>query len=129
MAYKKKSERQEEVRNQLIASIASEGKDFLDYDPVGLPDEKDLANIKTIMRNHERVHPGEVAAYVAEAKKDKEMAIFDRLHGQLKSGTMRRTLVLPGCLVRDIEESYPLMFKNRAHIGWFKKHFPQVVTY
>lgn len=120
--------REQEIKDQLKAAMASQGRDFLDYDPMGLPDEKDLKNIKTIIRNHEKAHPGEMAGYVAQAKRERDTVDLDASFGVMSSGSARRTLTMPTGLLRMIEEAYPLMFSNKQHIGWFKANFPQFTT-
>lgn len=110
-----------EAKEQLLDALAVEGKQFLDHDPVGLPDEKDIANIKTILRNYERIRPGEIATYVRQAKLDKELANND--FGSSQDGSKRRVLTMPIGLLRQIEAAYPLMFKNRKHLAWFVKNF------
>lgn len=120
--------REAEIRDQLKAAMAVQSKDFLDYDPMGLPDEKDIKNIKTIIRNHEKARPGEMAGYVAQAKKERDTVDLDASFGAMKSGSARRTLTMPIGLLRMIEEAYPLMFSNKDHIAWFKANFPQFTT-
>jgi hypothetical protein len=103
-------------------------KEFLDFDPIGLPDEKDVLNIKRMMRNHERVRPGEIAMIIEEARLDRQEDFESRMSFVKKEQPVRRALTLPQALMRTIEEAYPIMFKNRKHLAWFKKNFPQFVT-
>ncbi len=112
---------QEEQKNQLLDALALEGKGFLDDDPVGLPDEKDIVNIKVIIRNYEVSRPGEIAAFVKQARKDKELA--DNDFGSSQDKSKRRVLTMPIGLLRQIEAAYPLMFKNRRHLKWFVDNF------
>ena len=79
------------------------------------------------MRNHEKVHPLEVAAYIEHNAKERNIIMFDPKYGDTKSGSMRNTICMPGCLLKMIEDSFPLMFSNKSHIAWFKNHFRQFV--
>lgn len=100
------------------------GRDFLDYDPVGLPDAKDIQNIRTIIRNHEIAHPGEIAKFVQQAAADRKLDAATGSHGYHTSDkSSRRVLTMPTSLMREIQEAYPLMFSNRAHLNWFRKTF------
>lgn len=113
------------IADGLKDAIIAEHRDFINYDPVGLPDETDVKNIKTIIRNHDRVHPGEIAAYVAQARKDREAELNPWHKGYVNvDNSRRRVLTMPGSLLRQIEDAYPLMFLNRDHLAWFKKNFP-----
>ncbi len=108
-------------------AIADSGRDFLDYDPVGLPDDADYDNIRTIIRNYEKARPGEIKAFVKQAKNDRD--IYDATFRTKAVDEPRRpVLTLPVGLMRDIEEAYPIMFRNRKHLEWFKAHFPAFRT-
>lgn len=125
MTYTKKTE-----VDGLKEAIDSSSRQYIDYDPIGLPDQTDIENINTIMRNHEKARPGEIAAFVAQAKKDRgdyDVSASGIITGSRdKSG--RKTMTMPIALMRMIEESYPLMFLNKEHLAWFKKHFPMFLT-
>lgn len=117
----KQEKEQAASKEQLLDTLALGGRDFLDHDPVGLPDEKDITNIKTIMRNYEKARPSEIAAFIAQAKKDKELT--DNDFGSTHDKSKRRVLTMPIGLLRQIESAYPLMFKNRKHLQWFVTNF------
>lgn len=110
----------------LSEAVNDAGRDFLNYDPTGLPDARDVKNINVIIRNHEKAHPGEIALYVQQAKQAKKLANettgFTGFHNTDK--TRHRVLTMPTSLMRTIEEAYPLMFRNRQHLAWFKKTYP-----
>lgn len=96
---------------------------------VGLPDDLDVKNIETILRNYEIAKPGEIKMYVKLAK-DEQTNLkndFGSNHGSFQSTgkeTYRRSLTMPIGLYRQIEEAYPLMFTNKNHLHWFMKKFP-----
>jgi hypothetical protein len=96
---------------------------------VGLPDESDIKNIETIIRNYNIARPGEIAGYIEHAKKEQKDLKFEtgsNTKAYTESGQIqyRRALTMPIGLFRQIEESYPLMFSNKKHLHWFMKKFP-----
>jgi hypothetical protein len=98
---------------------------------VGLPDDLDVKNIETILRNYEIARPGEIKKFVQLAREESENLKNDfgsNSRGVLKgteSGTeFRRAVTMPIGLFRQIEEAYPLMFTNKKHLHWFMKKFP-----
>lgn len=112
---------------EIQGEIAGDKKKFTNYDPIGLPDTKDVENIKAMIRNHELAKPGEIGAFVREAKaiKDNNLNKF----GSTADKSLRRVLTMPTGLLRMIEESYPLMFTNKKHLAWFVKNFPMFSTH
>lgn len=109
-------------------SISASSADYTDYDPIGLPDAKDIDNIKVIIRNHEKAHPGEIAGYVRHAREERQVEALTpgaKLNEKVAS---HRVMTLPGALMREVEEAYPLMFRNREHLRWFRKQFPMFNT-
>lgn len=120
MTYKKTSG----LAEGLLDAKLSAGRDFLDYDPVGLPDEKDIINIRNIIREHEIAHPGEIAKFVQQASTDRAADKATGSGGYTTADkSIRRVLTMPIGLMREIEEAYPLMFTNRKHLTWFRQKF------
>jgi len=87
-------------------------------DAVGMPDDIDKRNIETIIRNFNRLYPGQVAAVINDAKKD---VVVRKVKVNPEVGTKRMSLPIP--LMRMIEESYPAMFTSKKHFDWFMKNF------
>lgn len=114
------------TKAQILETVNGASQSFLDNDPMGLPDWTDVKNINTIIRNYDKVERGHIALCVAEAKQARETAADDFNSSADKS--KRRVLIMPSGLMRMIEESYPLMFRNRKHLGWFVKHYPKFST-
>lgn len=110
--------------DQLREAIAGSGKDFVEYDPVGLPDDVDRQNIVNIIRNFERAQPGVISAFAAQARRERDEQPVTFLRPDMKNEVRRRVLTMPTGLLRQIEESYPLMFRNKKHLAWFKANFP-----
>lgn len=105
-------------------AIRGAGRDFIDYDPVGLPDAADVKNIRNIIKNFEKGAPGVIAAFAKQARADRELDERAWIFGGKKGDEPRRpVLTMPTPLLRDIEESYPLMFQNKKHLAWFKLNF------
>lgn len=111
---------------ELREAINNSGKDFIDYDPVGLPDDEDRQNIVNIIRNFEKARPGVIDAFLRQARAEREAQPAFVLPG--KSDVRRRVMTLPTGLFREIEEAYPLMFRNKQHLEWFKKNFSQFLV-
>jgi len=96
---------------------------------VGLPDDSDIKNIQTIIRNYNIARPGEIDAFVKMAKEEQKALNNDygsNANSHTESGKIqyRRALTMPIGLLRQIEEAYPLMFNNKKHLNWFMKKFP-----
>lgn len=123
--YKKKSGSASGLDEALLDS----GKDFIDYDPVGLPDDEDERNITTIVNNFHKVHPGVISHITRIARGEKEAHESATLFQKKEEDKpRRRVLSMPTPLLREIEEAYPLMFTNRKHLAWFKHKFPIFVV-
>lgn len=96
---------------------------------VGLPDDTDIKNINTIIRNYEIARPGEIKVFVKLAK-DEQQNLKNDFGSNHKSFTetgkirYRRGITMPIGLLRQIEESYPLMFSNKDHLHWFMRKYP-----
>lgn len=112
----------------LEGAITGAGKDFIDYDPIGLPDAQDIENIKRMIRNFNAACPGVIQAFVKDAKRQREEAGATHPLLTKKDEIRRPVLTMPIPLFRDVEEAYPLMFRNKSHLAWFKKHFPMFRT-
>lgn len=97
-------------------------------DPIGLPDDKDVENINTLIKTYETANPGVIAGYVANAKAQRDANFNDFGESRDKNSQLRHTMTIPGELIILIERAYPLMFANKKHIAWFKKHYPMFVT-
>lgn len=109
-------------------ALLESGRDFLDYDPVGLPDAEDERNVRAIVSNFHKAHPGVISLITAKARDEKEAHESATVFQKKEDKSRRRTLSMPTPLLREIEEAYPLMFVNRKHIAWFKQHFPIFVV-
>lgn len=109
-----------EINGAILEAPANE---YYNHDPIGLPDAQDIENIKAIFRRHELAHPGEIDAYAADAKNSRAAALSE--YGMTNMGAARRVFSMPTPLLRTIEEAYPLMFRNKKHMRWFAKEFPQ----
>lgn len=93
---------------------------------VGMPDEWDRQNIETIIKNYDRMYPGQIKALRDEARANHiETSSGIILSG--KEANRRLVLTLPIPLLRDIEESYPAMFTSRDHFNWFCKNFKGIL--
>lgn len=122
--YKKQSGAAAGLEEALLES----GRDFLDYDPVGLPDAEDERNVRAIVSNFHKAHPGVISFIAAKSRDEKAAHESVNPFEDKRDKSRVRTLSLPTPLLREIEEAYPLMFSNRKHIAWFKKHFPLFVV-
>jgi hypothetical protein len=121
--------KQESGANEgLHEAVLKSGRDFFNYDPVGLPDDEDERNVRAIVSNFHNAHPGVISFITAKARDEKEAHEATTLFQKKEDKPRRRTLSMPTPLLREIEEAYPLMFLNRKHLAWFKKHFPIFVV-
>lgn len=96
---------------------------------VGLPDDLDIKNIETIIRNYNVARPGEINGYIKHAKNEQKNLKFEtgstsKAFTESGQAQYRRALTMPIGLFRQIEEAYPLMFTNKTHLHWFMKNFP-----
>jgi len=108
--------------------MAKEAKDWASI--VGMPDQKDKENIEFLIKVFEAKFPGYIAACVKQ-EKDEEAEIAGGFHKvdphlmkSYQSG-LRKVMVIPPELAATLKESYPTMFKDKAHFHWFVRNFPQ----
>ena len=103
---------------------------------VGMPDDWDKKNIQTIIENFMRrkfTIEGEVITgkifielEVADAKRQhqSENSTFNKYNVKVASSDARAVIAMPTVLDAIIKESYPTMFRDKNHFGWFVKNFP-----
>lgn len=96
---------------------------------VGLPDDRDIENIKAAMRQYNTVRPGEIQAHIKKAKKEQQMLANEdgsnmRFGESKNKAYFRRSLTMPIGLYRMIDDAYPLMFTDKRHLHWFMRNFP-----
>lgn len=98
-------------------------------DIVGLPDDWDKKNITNLIRNFETAFPGAIKEnqIAAKAEYEKTRAASNKYGELIKSSGTRHIMTLPNALVREIEEAYPLMFRDKNHFEWFVKNFNDLV--
>lgn len=100
-------------------------------DVVGMPDAQDKEWIRKIILKYEKKHPGHIQKSVEDARK--EMAeMSSAFHDVLEYGIVdkatnrKRVLELPEELGAMIEASYPTLFRDKKHLRWFLKEFPEL---
>lgn len=108
--------------------LAQGGQSVWKDDPVGLPDDKDKANIDTLIKTYDTANPGVIRGYVEHAKAQRDANFNDFGATRDKNNQLRHTMTIPGDLIILIERAYPLMFANKKHIHWFKKNYPMFST-
>jgi hypothetical protein len=90
-----------------------------------MPDEWDRKNIMAILKNYEKDHPGEIGTAIREARDD----LLDKKYGVADPTSRRRHVMeLPAGLVSVLEESYPTLFREKAHFQWFVRNFPSLLV-
>lgn len=101
---------------------------------IGMPDDEDKANIRRIILKYEKQYPGRVQHSIAEARKELEQStggIWNKFsdHGVVEQETYRaRILELPEGLHQRIEKYMPSIFRDRKHLAWFIKNFPELLV-
>jgi hypothetical protein len=97
-------------------------------DPVGLPDDADVENLNTLIKTYDTANPGVIKGIVQQAKEQAAMNHNDFGAVKDKNLNLRHTLTLPADLMKLIEKSYPIMFTNKKHLAWFKRHYSMFMT-
>lgn len=91
-------------------------------DAIGLPDMQDKLRIQLWVEEYEREHPGEFAFHRDAAR----ARLKDPKFGVIDDQSARRYLFeLPTPFGNWLSQAYPLMFKDKKHLQWFVKNFPQ----
>lgn len=93
-------------------------------DAVGLPDEEDKVRIQHFLKRYEKEHPGEIQFHRDTARarlKDPELGIVD------DQSARRYLFELPVEIGNWLGQAYPLMMKDRNHLRWFCRNFPELL--
>lgn len=94
-------------------------------DAVGMPDETDKTNIRRIILNYERKHPGIILDCLTKARKESKAS--ENKFGIVNKGSdMRYVMELPMELHEKIEAYIPTIFREKKHFRWFVKNFPEL---
>lgn len=113
-------------------------------DIVGMPDQWDKKNLTNLINKFKRQnftftdktgkkHVASGAVWikyeVADSKKSHELGgvgeIANPFGVKSKDSDMRVATAMPNELHRLIQETYPTLFKDKKHFGWFVKNFPE----
>jgi|DEB19_MinimDraft_3_1074340.scaffolds.fasta_scaffold90510_2 hypothetical protein len=96
-------------------------------DAIGMPDEWDKRNIQRLINNFEQRYPGLNAQSVAAARWE-----YDNVVDRLKVGDfnvkskqleMRHLVTMHPQFAKELEVSYPGIFRFKEHTIWFAKNF------
>lgn len=98
---------------------------------VGLPTEQDKEKIRRAILRYEKKHPGYIQAAIEQARgehraeglhtdKAKYGVVNKQAHGRV-------LFELPNELGQQITSITPFVFKNKKHLRWFIKHFPELL--
>ena len=96
-------------------------------DAIGMPDDWDKRNIQRLINNFEQRHPGLNAQSVASARWE-----YDNVVDRLKVGDfnikskqleMRHLVTMHPLFAKELEASYPGIFRFKEHTVWFAKNF------
>lgn len=110
-------------------------------DIVGMPDEWDKKNLTNLIKTFKKT-PFEIngttisgaqwiQAEVRDAKKQhrQDASAVSQSGNQfgvkVKNTDTRIGTAIPNVLWHKIQESYPTMFRDKKHYGWFVKNFPE----
>lgn len=93
-------------------------------DAIGLPDKEDKLRIQRYLLKYEKKHPGEIKFHRDMARE----RLKDPKFGLVDSQSARRYLFeLPTEIGVWLGQAYPLMFKDKKHLAWFCKNFPELL--
>lgn len=99
-------------------------------DVIGMPDEQDKLYIQRLILKYDKKYPGRILHTVQEARKDLENVTVPgkaRDLGIVDKGSNRRYVMeLPEELGHWIEQAYPTMFREKKHLHWLLKNFPEL---
>ncbi len=98
-------------------------------DAIGMPDDWDKRNIQRLINNFEQRHPGLNRESVAAARWEYNNVV-DRLQVgdyNVKSRhlDMRHLVTMHPLFAKELEKSYPGIFRFTEHTIWFAKNFEQ----
>lgn len=101
-------------------------------DAVGMPDEKDKAFLRRLIRRYDRNHPGLLAYTIQQARQDQfeNSTTFKNIskYGLVDQVSSRRHIFeFPESLIATIEQYYPTIFRDKKHFGWFVHNFPELM--
>ena len=98
-------------------------------DALGMPDEWDKKNIQRLINNFEKRHPGLNRASVASARWEYENVVDKLAVGDFnvksKQLDMRHLVTMHPLFAKELEKSYPGIFRFPEHTIWFAKNFGQ----
>lgn len=103
-------------------------------DAIDLPDDVDKERIRRMILRYEKKNPGYILNCIQEARAQHQYS--DTMgktkkavkYGEVNEGISGRLLFeIPEELYRDIEDAYPVMFKNKKHFRWFVANFKELM--
>lgn len=98
-------------------------------DMVGLPTQNDKEKIQRLILRYERNHPGYILHGIQEVRREHfEQGGRKQKYGEVnKSAQGRILLELPEDLGKQITDVAPFVFKDKKHLRWFIKNFPELL--
>jgi hypothetical protein len=97
---------------------------------VGMPDEWDERNIATLIKKYEKRFPGQIEWLLKDSRAEvgEEKRALKFVAKEERGIGLKRSLSLPSALINEIKAAYPTMFRDKRHMAWFMKKFPQFVV-
>lgn len=98
-------------------------------DSIGMPDDWDKKNIQRLINSFDKKHPNLNKLSVMSARYE-----YDNYIDKMKVGDfnvkskhldMRHVVTMHPLFAKELEKSYPGIFRYTEHTLWFAKNFPQ----
>lgn len=93
-------------------------------DAIGLPDKQDKERIQQWIIAYDKKYPGQFKFHRDAAREriaDPKFAVVDPLSARRYLGEF------PSPFGQWMGQAYPLMFRDKKHIAWFCKNFPELL--
>jgi hypothetical protein len=98
-------------------------------DSIGMPDDADKRNIQRLINKFEKAFPGLNDLSVASARWEYDNVVDRNAVGDFnvksKQLDMRHMVTMHPAFAKELEKSYPGIFRYEDHTVWFAKNFPQ----
>lgn len=92
-------------------------------DAVGMPDEQDREQIRKIIDDFEKKHPGEIKLHRDGASEHLKQLKTDVVG---KKAGRRYALEIPEPLFFSLEKYIPTLFRSKKHFQWLRKNFKEL---
>jgi hypothetical protein len=90
----------------------------------GQPDQSDIDNLNRLFSEYEKAHPGRFRRMKQDYDTSQSLREKPTLPKGINSSELHMSFWLPQDLQQVMEQYWPTLWTNKAHVAWFVKHYP-----